>query len=377
MISKRLDDNIENINKKQSYNSYWGEVAALTEGDDNWSVYEVLPRLARGLGTHFNSGSEMERAFSRQSDIHRDPKRNGMTHETLDSHMQIRYGIECLDAKRKCSTCMLKVQLSEKDDNEETEVEKTEEKKICVCHCKYSEITDEMMVNCGEAWRLSKESEGNDDIYIDNDDGEPLVSEQRLVRLAKLRCALPKRSTFYQADSMQPLYETTAEKKKATMAKKLAELKNIKDKNTPVNAGSGKKKDKSKTTDNAVTSATPSTTSTATSGSKNGVKTTSSSTISKPLDKYRIPKKSDSSAKLAKETDDAIVVKKVTKAATNSSKVNRSTVLNKGKRCGEEITGATVTKKDCKVPTSKVTPTSTDLGKRKETKIQQLSEVLM
>ena len=226
------------------------------------------------------------------------------------------------------------------------------------------------MVNCGEAWRPSKESEGNDDIYIDNDGGEPLVSEQRLVRLAKLRCALLKRSTFYEAGSMQPLYETPAEKKKATMAKKLAELKNIKDKNTPVNAGSGKKKDKSKPTDNAVTSVTPSTT-TATSGSKNGVKTTSSSTISKPLDKCRIPKRSDSSAKLAIETDDATVVKKVTKAATNSSKVNRSTVLNKGKRCGEEITGATVTKKDCKVPTSKVTPTSTDLGKRKETKIQQ------
>ena len=75
----QLDDNIEDINKKQSYNSYWGEVAALTEADDNWSVYEVLPRLARGLGTHFNSGSEMERAFSRQSDIHRDPKRNRMT----------------------------------------------------------------------------------------------------------------------------------------------------------------------------------------------------------------------------------------------------------------------------------------------------------
>ena len=45
--------------------------------------------------------------------------------------------------------------------------------------------------------------------------------------------------------------------------------------------------------------------------------------------------------------------------------------MDKGKRRGEEITGATVTKKDCKVPTSKVTPTSTDLGKRKETKIQQ------
>ena len=59
---------------------------------------------------------------------------------------------------------ILKVQLSEKDDNEKTEVEKMAEKRRCVCHCKYSEITDEMMVNCGEAWHLSKESEGNDDI---------------------------------------------------------------------------------------------------------------------------------------------------------------------------------------------------------------------
>ena len=71
----QVDDNVGVINKKQSFDSYWGQVAALTEGE-GWKVYEVLPRLAHALGTPFNSGSEMERAFSREGDIPKDPKRN-------------------------------------------------------------------------------------------------------------------------------------------------------------------------------------------------------------------------------------------------------------------------------------------------------------
>ena len=136
-----MDDNIKEINKNQSFNSYWGEVSMLTEGEEEWTVYEYLPRFARVLGTPFNSGSEMERGFSRQSDIVRDPKRNSMSHETLDSHMQIRYGMESMEAKSKCDTCQRKVVISEKDEDLLTEQEKREERRAKMNKQKVSMIS--------------------------------------------------------------------------------------------------------------------------------------------------------------------------------------------------------------------------------------------
>ena len=63
-------------------------------GDNHWEKYTILPRFALSLGTTFNSNSETERAFSVETDIHRDPKRNQMSQETFDSHMQVHYGVE-------------------------------------------------------------------------------------------------------------------------------------------------------------------------------------------------------------------------------------------------------------------------------------------
>ena len=125
-----IDDNLKDINKDQSYNSYWGKVSEITEGEGEWLVYEVLPRLARVFGTPFNSGSEMERGFSRQTDITRDPKRNRMTHETLDTHMQIYYGIECAESKQKCDRCLQKLVIAEKKPELLTDQENEEEKKF-------------------------------------------------------------------------------------------------------------------------------------------------------------------------------------------------------------------------------------------------------
>ena len=87
----QIDPEIAKFPKTLSYNSFWLKVGNITEG--KWRVYEILPRLALVLGTPFNSGAEMERGFSVQSNFHKDPKRNRMHHETLDSHMQIRYGV--------------------------------------------------------------------------------------------------------------------------------------------------------------------------------------------------------------------------------------------------------------------------------------------
>ena len=118
----------------------------------------------------------MERGFSRQSDIVRDPKRNSMSHETLDSHMQIRYEMESMEAKSKCDTCQRKVVISEKDEDLLTEQEKREERRACLCHCKYSEISEKMLVNCGNAWRAMNEGVINVEEEVDAE-GDNVVGD--------------------------------------------------------------------------------------------------------------------------------------------------------------------------------------------------------
>ena len=59
--------------------SGWERVSELGRG---WIKYRVLPRFAFAFGTLFNYNSESKRAFSVQTDIHRNPKRNLMLHET-------------------------------------------------------------------------------------------------------------------------------------------------------------------------------------------------------------------------------------------------------------------------------------------------------
>ena len=114
-----LEDRLNDISTRLSYDAYWAEVASIRSGSgeetgDDWPLFDVLPRLARALGTPFNSGSEMERSFSIQTDVHRDPKRNLMSSETLDTHMQVRCGVEAMSNREKCNTCMAKKKVEEK-----------------------------------------------------------------------------------------------------------------------------------------------------------------------------------------------------------------------------------------------------------------------
>ena len=100
----KIDDKIDMdmMSSSQSYDEYWGEVAKLMDksGDDDsdpWCVYEILPRFAHAtLAVSVNSV---------QSDVHRDIKRTRMSHETLDSHLQIRFGVETKSATDKCDSC--------------------------------------------------------------------------------------------------------------------------------------------------------------------------------------------------------------------------------------------------------------------------------
>ena len=211
------DDILKELDKSQNFNSYWGDVANVKEGE--WELFEVLPRFARALGTPFNSGSEMERGFSRQSDITRDVKRNRMTHETLDSHMQIHYGMESRETKQNCDVCVLKEKIAGKESKDLTEVEKKTGKKVCVCHCKYSEITNTMMSNCAVAWKAEiKEEDAAEEEEEPVEIGEE--DEQLLKRIEKLRSSVAKRVTLYELAAMKPLYDTKEDKRRAAIARR-------------------------------------------------------------------------------------------------------------------------------------------------------------
>ena len=135
-----VDDDLVNVDAENiTYEEYWDKVGDLKE--DDWSRYEVLPRFAKALGTIFNSNSETERAFSVQSDIHRDPKRNQMSQDMFDSHMQIHFCVESKASKSSCVKC--------KDDVG----------KKCPqphCHCSVAKITTEMKDNCKDAYKAMK-----------------------------------------------------------------------------------------------------------------------------------------------------------------------------------------------------------------------------
>ena len=89
----------------------------------------MLSRLVTALGTHSYSGSEMKRVFSVQTDTHRD-KYSRMTSSTLDSHLQIRDGMEDGSSRVNCDVCVAKKAIAQKDVEDVTETEVRFSKKI-------------------------------------------------------------------------------------------------------------------------------------------------------------------------------------------------------------------------------------------------------
>ena len=118
-----IDEDIKEImGGMETYEQYWKKIRDMKE--TSWNRFEVLPRFALVLATPFNSNSDVERAFSSQSDIYCNPKKNQMRHSTLDANMQIMYGIESKENKESCDKCLLKEELRRKSYNEKTEMEK-------------------------------------------------------------------------------------------------------------------------------------------------------------------------------------------------------------------------------------------------------------
>ena len=346
-----IDDKIDDAISTHIFDEYWGEVGNLMdEGaddstEDSWCVYEILPRFARALGTAFNSGSECERSFSVQSDVHRDIKRNRMSHLTLDSHLQIRFGIEAKSSRDKCDSC------SKRKEKDVVETDAKTNKSVCDCHCDYSEIPQEMVDNCAEAWRDHLSKKGEDGMNKMPLAENVVPSEERMKRLAELRTKIKKRETFYEPDAMKPIYESAYEKKKRRLSEKAAELKlNLEKKKKKTSSHS-----KSKQTTVGATNMEENV-----EKSKTSKVQKNSSPPATSLDKYTIPKKSTTTSiatvsqkKTTKKDSDAttLIQKKTAKKDSHATSIQKkvakenSDSADSQKKTTKKDSDATVTQK--------------------------------
>ena len=150
------------------FEDYWLAVSNLKEG--GWKKYYILPRFALAFGTLFNSNSESERAFSVQTDIHRNPKRNLMDQDTFDGHLQIHYGVECKEVKALCTTCVDYAKAS------------SEDKKVIPphhCHCSVAPISEQMKETCKNMWNANQTrlDEKNEAIKVDKEKVKAIEEE--------------------------------------------------------------------------------------------------------------------------------------------------------------------------------------------------------
>ena len=132
---------VENL----GYVEYWQYICGLQE--NGWPKYKVLPRFALAMATIFNSNSECERVFSKQTQLSRDPARNRMSQKTLESHLSIKAGVEGYESKTNCKKCKVI------DDKLEVGIET----KTYHCHCSVAPITQELKDACTSSWRKYKE----------------------------------------------------------------------------------------------------------------------------------------------------------------------------------------------------------------------------
>ena len=220
-----LDEDIK-FEPKEGFDEYWGKVAEIEEGE-GWNVFEVLPRFARALGTQFNSNSEVERGFSVQSDVHRNPKRSQMSHNTLDCQMQVKYGIESKESKAMCDQCKSRKIHEKMDDSEKTEKEKNR-KFRCSCHCDQASITDSMRKRCAAAGSKYAEELVEKEKKCDNKATKEETAKEDMERTSKMRESLKSRMTLYKLDK-KSVYETKEEKKEKAIQLKKDKIKEMKE----------------------------------------------------------------------------------------------------------------------------------------------------
>ena len=164
---------------------------------ENWPRYVVLPFFSLGIGTKFNSNSEVERKFSLMNNIHQDKHKNRMLHDTLNSHLHIKTGVESKVTKGDCKECKA---LNERH-----------------CHCSLLEIDSNLRDSCKKAKSKYKES-------LNKDFDEKLVeSEAMKAKKAKVdeeiqnstlkkKEKLAKSAKFCNPVLFESVYKTTKDK---------------------------------------------------------------------------------------------------------------------------------------------------------------------
>ena len=192
------DDDVKSLSSK-SYEEFWIAVSELIEGESSWPRYPVLSRFALAMATAFHANSDTERAFSVQTDIHRNPKKNAMSQHMLDSHMQVHYGVNQKSNIDSCPTCS-----SHKSNG--THIPRH-------CHCCVAAIPEEMVKNCTNAWREHKNPTN-----VPDDVGEPdqalaeKTKEDRVKRRLKFAGTLKTRLLLYPDALTKRVYEDKKKK---------------------------------------------------------------------------------------------------------------------------------------------------------------------
>ena len=190
-----IDEDVKALSQME-FEEFWLAVSKLTEG--GWERYKILPRFALAFGTMFNSNSESERAFSVQTDIHRNPKKNLMNQETFDGHMQVHFGVEGKEVKKLCSTC-LKHENASTADNKSTPHHH--------CHCSVAPIDQQMKDTCKRMWELNQIRVDKSKIGSDVDkEKEKEANAEFTKRKLTFVTGLKTRSTFYSPALMSPVF---------------------------------------------------------------------------------------------------------------------------------------------------------------------------
>ena len=133
-----------------------------------------------------------------ETDLVRDPKKNRMSQDLLEAHMQIHYGVESFlnFDKQDCKPC-------------------NSGRKRAHCHCSMSEITDEMISESKKAY-LNDESEDDEDhdVAIPHSKIPAALKDQEDSRFEALKEKLKNCTSFYPPDLMTAVYPPASEKKK-------------------------------------------------------------------------------------------------------------------------------------------------------------------
>ena len=207
-----IDDEVKAISTFE-FEVFWIQVGKITES--GWPKYKILPSFALAFGTIFNSNSEAERAFSVQTDIHRNPKRNNMLQETFDGHMQVHFGVEGKESRQLCDICI---------NHKNASSDEVTSKPKHHCHCSVAPISEKMMQDCKRKWSLEKSRLELQKIDTEVDKEKATAADEDFTkRTLKFVTSMKTRSTFYSADLMSPVFdkELSDETADATTKKKV------------------------------------------------------------------------------------------------------------------------------------------------------------